>query len=105
MTKVKESIVEIKASDQLSHMPPKQSLKLTTSRHFTGGLHEVLRIAVGAHVSLVKNIDVSDGLVNGADGTITKIDIDNKYPLKGTIFFHFENPEWAEKQRNHYQAH
>lgn len=100
MTTVIESIIEIKAEDQLSHKPAKQSVKITTDRHFTGGLHEVLHIAVGARVSLVKNIDVSDGLVNGADGVIVKIDISKKFPLKGTVFLHFENSEVGRKAKD-----
>lgn len=89
MSPVKESVVEIKGEDHFSHKPAKQSLKITTDRHFTGGLLEVLHITVGARVSLVKNIDVSDGLVNGADGVMAKTDISKKFPLKGTIFFTF----------------
>ncbi|KAK4317103.1 hypothetical protein Pmani_011785 [Petrolisthes manimaculis] len=38
-----------------------------------GGLQEVLHIAVGARVMLVVNLDVSDGFVNGACGTIVCI--------------------------------
>ena len=37
---------------------------------FTGGLPEKVTVAVGAKVMLVRNIDVADGLVNGAQGTV-----------------------------------
>ena len=47
--------------------------KLSDKRSETGGLHSVLKIAVGARVMLTANVDVSDGLVNGAIGTIVHI--------------------------------
>ncbi len=44
---------------------------MPTSKANTGGLIGVLHVAVGAKVMFVVNIDVSDGLVNGALGTVS----------------------------------
>ena len=41
----------------------------------TGGLEMLLRLAVGAEVMLRKNLDVPDGLVNGAPGVVRHIDL------------------------------
>ena len=47
--------------------------KLNTDCNLTAGLEAVLQIAVGARVMLRRNMDTSNGLVNGALGTVTSI--------------------------------
>ena len=39
----------------------------------TGNLQKILVVKVGARVILTTNIDVSDGLTNGAMGTVTNV--------------------------------
>ena len=39
----------------------------------TGNLRKVLHVKVGARVMLTTNMDVSDGLTNGAVGTVKKL--------------------------------
>jgi len=46
---------------------------LPNNRNQTGGLHGTLTLAIGARFMLVANIDLSDGLVNGARGEVIHI--------------------------------
>ena len=48
-------------------------LRMPDNKAKTGGLVSELHLAVGAKVMLTVNVDVSDGLVNGARGTVQAI--------------------------------
>ena len=39
----------------------------------TGGLHRLLKVAIWARVMLATNVDVSDGLINGARGEVVHV--------------------------------
>ena len=56
--------------DQQTHLV---DVKLPENHSETGGLREKLLLAVGAKVMLTSNINVSDGLVNGACGFLAGI--------------------------------
>ena len=58
--------------------------KLNSDCNLRAGLEAVLRVAVGARVMLRRNIDTSQGLVNGAIGTVISIKAHH-------ISVHFDN--------------
>ena len=66
-----------------------------TKANDTGNLLQLLKVKVGARVILTNNLDVSDGLTNGAFGTVTCIVL-NKNPSEqqvATILVQFDSPE------------
>ncbi|XP_072554803.1 uncharacterized protein [Paramormyrops kingsleyae] len=54
-------------------------------------LPESLHVGVNARVILLKNIDVSDGLVNGAFGTVSDICFDTDEDFPSEIYITFDN--------------
>ncbi|XP_037395199.1 uncharacterized protein LOC108432566 [Pygocentrus nattereri] len=54
-------------------------------------LTQALHIGVNARVMLLKNIDVSDGLVNGAFGTVNEVCFNNDLDFPSKIYVTFDN--------------
>ena len=63
---------------------------LSDKRSETGSLHTTLKLAVGARVMLTANVDMSDGLVNGARGEVAHI-VTNSDNQVTTILLEFDN--------------
>ena len=58
----------------------------------TGNLHKSLSLKVHAHVMITTNIDVSDGLTNGAMGTVTDIVMDSSSAHIKAVLVTFDIP-------------
>lgn len=68
-------------------------------RHKSDGMSSLLVLSFNARVMLIRNIDVSDGLVNGVIGTITEFREESNGDLK-SINVLFDNQSVGKKKRN-----
>ena len=59
--------------------------------HETGNLRKVLTVKINARVMMTTNIDVTDGLTNGAMGTVTNVVIDETTGKMSTILVAFDS--------------
>lgn len=75
-------------------------------RHKSGGMSSSLVLSVNARVMLIRNIDVSDGLVNGVIGTIMGFSEESNGEIK-SIAVSFDNRKVGEKsgiKKDHFIA-
>ena len=82
----------IKSSDAIAGQTTHIDLgSLSQRRNETGGLHGTLKLAIGARIMLVANIDVSDGLVNGAREVVHIVTNDNH--MVTSVLVKFDNQQ------------
>ena len=64
---------------------------MPTNPHETGNLKKVLTVKIDTRVMITTNIDVSDGLTNGAMGTVINVVIDDRTGKMSTILVSFDS--------------
>ena len=67
----------------------------------TENLPKILKVAVGARVTLTANVSLPDKLINGSVGSVKFINIPNKEtPLLGEIYVQFDDPDAGNSRKN-----
>ena len=66
----------------------------------TGNLRKVLHIKVGARIMLTTNIDVSDGLTNGAVGTVKYVITEEVTKRVKAILVEFDNTDVRQEAKS-----
>ena len=100
LLKLCSSIIVLQAQDYVKN--PKSSIDNRSDTPRNGqpnDLADSLLIAAGARVMLMRNTDVSDGLVNGAFGTVVEIIQDNLEAPASAVHVKFDNPKVGAKQQ------
>ena len=67
------------------------TITMPTNPHETGNLEKVLTVKINARVMITTNIDVTDGLTNGAMGAVTNVIIDETTGKMSTILVSFDS--------------
>ena len=94
--KLTTQVFDIKAIDQKKDVHTGIiDVNISTKPSDTGGLREVVSIAVGARVMVTVNIDVSDGLANGVCGTV--VGIEHSRNQVHTIMVEFDSDRVGKK--------
>ena len=73
---------------------------MPTNPHETGNLWKVLTIKINARVMITMNIDVADGLTNGAMGTVTNLIIDQPTGKMSVILVAFDSEHVGQETRH-----
>ena len=97
LDKINERIHTIQAIDSKKDRHSGIDIEFPEKSSETGGLETQLKVAVGCRVMLTYNIDVSDGLSNGATGTVSHIILLGNTVI--TILVEFDDPKVGIKAR------
>ena len=67
------------------------NITMPTNPRETGNLKKILSVKINGRVMITTNIDVTDGLTNGAMGTVTNVVIDERTGKMITILVAFDS--------------
>ena len=74
------------------------NITVPTNPHETGNLKKILTVKIHARVMITTNIDISDGLTNGAMGTVTNVVIDERTGKMICILVSFDSKDVGQEQ-------
>ena len=69
------------------------NITMPTNPHETSNLKKILTVKINVRVMITTNIDVTDGLTNGAMGTVTNVIIDDRTGKMSTILVSFDSKQ------------
>ena len=75
------------------------NISLSGNPRDTGNLHKIFQVKIGARVMITTNIDVADGLTNGAMGTIVSIVYNDSVKQMRAIFVKFDHTTIGENAK------
>ena len=75
------------------------NVTMPTNPHKTGNLQKVFTVKINARVMNTINIDVTDGLTNGAMGTVTNVAIDQTTGKMSVILVVFDSEHVGQETR------
>ena len=75
------------------------NVTMPTNPHETGNLKKVVSVKINARVMITTNIDVTDGLTNGAMGTVTNVVIDQTTGKISIILVAFDSEHVGQEAR------
>ncbi|XP_048251539.1 uncharacterized protein LOC125379306 [Haliotis rufescens] len=93
--------ISIEAQD-FARNPKTGKLEKSENPHekvYNSVLPKNLHVAIGARVMITKNIDTSDGLVNGAFGTVSNISLTDGEAFPSRLYVVFDNDDVGKKLR------
>ena len=76
------------------------NITLPTNPCETGNLKKALTVKIHARVMITTNIDVTDGLTNGAMGTVTNVVIDDTTGKMSTILISFDSKHVGQEAKH-----
>ena len=95
LEQLNEPLYRLIAIDQYPQHVSKQDIDrvLARGRSETGGLDSEILIKVNSRVMLTTNIDISDRLINGQMGTVTKVAINRNTNKPSVIYIKFDDSQ------------
>ena len=88
-----KEFTNIATDSKKDHCTELANITMPTNPRETGNLKKILTVKINARVMITTNINVTDGLTNGAMGTVTNVVIDKRTGKMSTILGSFDSKD------------